>query len=198
MCFQILYFLKKVYLAIKKGNQHKDSCQWYNKQIKLIPWKSCFSVLIKHHERNNTSVKFPQNDLDRDHFVLVKYQCQITFKFSMNAILMFYTWFDIYTAWNWWYLPPRPIFINCHLFSHIINMQTMICTQYIPQWNWFLMVTFSDVFIFTSSFFASVIFSSKDNIFVNVKIIPLFWKCNIIKCLISVCFILKCKHQVCF
>ena len=47
---------------------------------------------------------------------------------------------------------------------------------------------FSDVLIFTSSFFALIIFKSNDRVFVNVKLIDLSWKFNIINYLISVFF----------
>ena len=93
---------------------------------------------------------------------------------SLNSLLMFNPIFDIYPTWNWNF----PLFMHYHIFSHMPNLKIMVCTQQIPQWNWFTIVTFFKCTNFNILFFCFNIILSKHSIFFNVRWIILFWKHN--------------------
>ena len=121
-------------------------------------------------------------------FLELTVKCRLILACSLKSLLMINPGFNIYPTWNWWI--SLFFFIYYHIFSHMPKIQRITCTQQIPQWNWFTIVPFSDVLIFTSWFFASILFVSNNKIFVNVKLMTLFWKCNIIICFISDFFLL--------
>ena len=133
-------------------------CPWYNKQLKSIPWISCFSVLIRYQKWKNTIVLFPQYFSDRCHSFGTKSQIQITvnlfFELPVNVQSRIY---HIYKS-NLIYIFAL-ILIHYHNILSMPKIQTEIFIHQIPQWKWFGIVpllrclNFHIIFLFFNSFF---------------------------------------------
>ena len=102
----------------------------------------------------------------------------------LKSLLMLNPGFYIYPTWNWLLFF---LFNNYHRIIHMPKINTIVCTQQIPQWYLFAIfplfrcLNFHICFLCLNHFLIKVqdICQCKTNNLV-------FWKCNIIKCLISV------------